>query len=473
MTRLRSDRLAGVGLAVVVGLAAAAPGSAAVGPDLDLAVSDPKIDPYYPAKGSDLVDALHYGLDLRWSAKRRSLSATATIDLRVTKDATSVSLDFSKRLTASAVQLDGTPVHASHAGNKLVVDTGAIAADSRHSLSVVYRGHPGPAAAPTRRSDIPSVGWTNTRNGGMRTMQEPFGAFTWYPVNDHPSDKAFYDIRVDVPSRFVAVSNGKLLSRSTQTGRTVTRWRMDDPASSYLITLAIDDFVRVTDEGPRGLPITYWVRRDQRAFIATLRRTPSILRRLERQLGPYPFDRAGVVVVPSASAMETQELVTMGAGRMRPTRDAESVLAHEFAHQWYGDTITPNNWPDLWLNEAFAMYVEINYRVARGWETERRWRRDLVSVDQFFRSDGGPPGAYDKADFGGACVYYCGALMLFELEDQVGAPAMASIIRAWPQTHLGGNADRTEYIDWINNRTARDLTPFFTDWLMSPFTPPV
>lgn len=306
----------------------------------------------------------------------------------------------------------------------------------------------------------------------MWTMQAPFGAFTWYPVNDHPSDKAYYDISVNVPSRMVGVSNGALLSRTTKSGRTKTRWRMTDPAASYLVTLAIGDYVAVRERGPHDLPLTYWVLRDQQRFLSTLRRSPAILRWLERRLGPYPFDRGGVVVVPSASAMETQGLVTMGSGRMRDRREAVSVLAHEYAHQWYGDTVTPNNWQDLWLNESFAMYIEIRFRIARGWESERSWRRYLKFYDNHFRADDGPPGAYKVNDFGNGCVYLCGALMLFELGDTVGADQMASALRSWPRTHQNSSVDRDDYIDWFNSRVGTDLTPFFTDWLMSKTTPP-
>ena len=459
--------------AVALGVLAFAGSSHAASTDYSPAVSTPVADPYYPGKGSTLVDALHYDLHLRWTPESRRLHGRADILLRVTRDSSRLRLDLSKRLRVWRVRLDGNPTGWSQPpGNKLVVSTPQLGADTRHTLTVVYRGRPGPAAAPTKRRDIPSVGWTNTRGGGMWTMQEPFGAFTWYPVNDHPSDKAYYDVSVDVPSRMVGVSNGTLLSRKTRSGRTVTRWRMTDPAASYLVTLAIGDYVAVRDRGPHRLPLTYWVPRNKQQFVSTLRRSPGILRWLERRLGRYPFDRGGVVVVPSDSAMETQSLVTMGSRRMKDRQEAMSVLAHEYAHQWYGDTVTPDNWQDLWLNESFAMYVEIQYRIAKGWESERSWRRDLEWYDNNYRAHDGPPGAYQANDFGNGCVYYCGALMLFELGDAVGRDQLATALRAWPQTHQNSNVDRADYVDWFNSRTGTDLTSFFADWLTSKTTPP-
>src|SRR4029453_5800994 len=107
------------------------------------------------------------------------------------------------------------------------------------------------------------------------------------------------------------------------------------------------------DTGPHGLPITYWVRPDHAQMLTTLRLTPEILTWLEERLGPYPFDTAGFVIVPDTVGMETQTMITLGPG-LPP-----SVLAHELAHQWFGDSVTPRTWRDVWLNEGFATYVEM------------------------------------------------------------------------------------------------------------------
>jgi aminopeptidase N len=120
------------------------------------------------------------------------------------------------------VTLDGRRVGFTHPGNLLRVSTGELAADSRHTLVVVYRGTPRAVRAPAERSDVARVGWRTTRNGSVWTMQEPWGALTWYPVNDHPSDKAFYDATIDVPARWVGVFNGTLVKRRTVDRRTVT-----------------------------------------------------------------------------------------------------------------------------------------------------------------------------------------------------------------------------------------------------------
>lgn len=463
---------AGAGTPAGAGVAApdrsAQPAAAGLGP----ARSVPREDPYYPTKGDPSVDALRYRLDLRWSAHRRLLTGRARITFRAPVAESQVRLDLGDPLRVRSVRLDGRRVSARHPGKDLVVATGPLAANSVHLLDVSYRGRPRPVAAPTHRADIPHLGWTTTRRGEVWTMQEPFGAYTWYPVNDQPADKAFYDARITAPRGMVGIFNGRLTSRrTTSAGRTVTAWHLASPASSYLVTIAIGDYVRRSDRGPHHLPISYWVpRRDQRA-LPLLRRTPAMIRWLEAKLGPYPFDRVGTVVVPSDSAMETQTLVTMGGRLLFDRATFLSDLLHEYAHQWYGDSVTPTTWPDLWLNESFAMYTEIRWEVAHGFATMAQWRALLTDEDQSLRDSDGPPGAYKRGEFGELCVYFCGALMLDRLREQLGEPLFGAVWRGWPQQHRLASVDRATYIAWLNARTGRDLTDFVTRWLTSPTTP--
>jgi aminopeptidase N len=458
--------------ATLLAMGVPAPAHAAPAAAYDPAVSSPREDPYYPEKGDPSVDALHYGLRLQWSARQRVLTGVARIYFRVPVAEDRVQIDLGDPLAVREVRLDGVAKEFSHPGKDLVVETGQLAADSRHTLVVSYRGTPSPVALPTTRSDVQLSGWTTTKRGEVWTMQEPFGAFTWYPVNDHPSDKAFYDVRITAPRGMVGVFNGRMVARrQVSGGRTVTRWHLDSPAAAYLTTIAIGDYVRYGDRGPHGLPITYWLpRRDQRA-LPELRRTPQLIRWLESHLGRYPFDRIGAVMVPSASAMETQTMVTIGRRLVSDRFLLRSVLLHEYSHQWYGDSVTPDSWPDLWLNESFAFYTELRWQVSRGWTTMADVRTFLESKDADLRAEDGPPGAYYPDHFAEQCVYSCGALMLDRLSQRLGPTLFAQVWREWPQTHRDTNVDRDDYITWLNQRTGQDLGPFIIEWLSSPTTP--
>ncbi|HET7529762.1 MAG TPA: M1 family metallopeptidase [Mycobacteriales bacterium] len=432
-------------------------------------VSAPQSDPLYPSHGSSTLDALHYALDLHWNDHARWLAGTDDIDFRAPQDERRVRLDMAWPLRVITVSLDGRAVHSVHRGDHLFVSTGVMTNGSRHHLQVVYGGHPRPLYLAMTRSDIRSPGWTPTPTGQVWTMQEPFGASSWFPVDDQPADKAFYDIALTTKREWTGVSNGALVSNRVTGGVRRTVWHLDSPAASYLITVAIGPYHRYVDHGPHGLPISYWVRPKDRGSLHILRRSPALLRWLEGRLGRYPFSTAGVVVVPGDSAMETQSLVTMSSRLF--AQDGAGTLLHELAHQWYGDLVTPRAFRDLWMNESFAMYLQIRWEATHGGPPMRFWRQYLNNTDALWRWLYGPPGAFKKWTFASNNVYYCGALMLDRLRTKIGPRMFARVLRGWPQQHRFGNGSRTQWRRYLDATTHRHLDPFVHAWLMSHTTP--
>lgn len=437
--------------------------------DLEEAVSEPVEDSYYPDYGDPGVDALHYDLALTWRPQERVLDGTETLTFRAAATAAEVRLALDDPLAVSSVELDGAPVEVTREGDTLVVHA-PVTQDQEYVLRLAYSGQPQPVAAPTGRQDTGTVGFTVTDDGEVWTMQEPYGAFTWYAVNDQPSDKALYDVRISVDSPWVGVSNGELLSRTEADGVTTTRWRLDEPAAAYLMTLAIGDY-QVTEDVLHGqagdIPITYWVPRDRAYVLERLQRTPEVFGWVEDKLGPYPFDSLGIVVVDSTSGMETQTMITLGYSEYATSR---SVLLHEIVHQWYGDLVTPEDWRDLWMNEGMAMYLQGMWEDedtgATGWAV-REWRHDEPRL----RAQAGPPGAYDADAFAESNVYFGPALMWADFRGLVGEETFWRLVREWPQEHAGGNASREEYFAWLEAETGRELDRFFDRWLMSPTSP--
>jgi aminopeptidase N len=435
------------------------------------AVSHPVKDPYYPAEGTTSLDALHYGLDVTWDATSRAMAGVATILFRATRNESAISLDLARALRVGAVRLDGHSVADTHSGHKLRITTGALTKNSVHSLVINYVGKAHPTPAPTTRKDIPDLGWTVQPDGEVWTMQEPFGAFTWYPVNDQPSDKAYYDITTHAKRSWRAVSNGDLVSNTTSRTMRAMHWRLKSPVASYLVTIAIGPYQRYRDHGPHGLPITYWVRPVDRHFLKQLRRTPAMIRWLESRLGRFPFNRIGTVLVPSDSGMETQTMVTLGGRSLTDPTYGVSNLLHEYAHQWYGDEVTPKNWSDVWLNESFAMYIQIEWLVTHGYATRAGWLDYLNQRDQHLRNQYGPPGRYNPRDFASINVYYCGARMLYRLRSMLGTKLFGKVLRGWPREHRYGNADRSEWISYLDKTTGRNLRHFVHRWLDSTTSP--
>ena len=237
-----------------------APVTDAVEQDLDLALSTPAEDSVYPDVGDPRVDALHYDLDLAWDPLAERLTASAVVAFRATRTAPRFQLDLGPGLTVGQLALDGEGVGFARRGKDLVVRA-PIEADQRYELSLDYVGTPEPAPAPTTRSDFSTTGFTITDAGEVWTMQEPYGAYTWYPVNDHPSDKALYDVTVRAPAPWTGISNGHLTELSTDDETTTTSWQLTEPASSYLVTLAIGDYAHASNTSESGLRVDYWTPR--------------------------------------------------------------------------------------------------------------------------------------------------------------------------------------------------------------------
>ena len=214
----------------------------------------------------------------------------------------------------------------------------------------------------------------------------------------------------------------------------MTRWTNRQPMSSYLVTLAVGPYEQYRQIGPGGIPLHYWLPRDRaEKLVRPLLKTPAAMRWLERRLGPYPFDSVGVVVTPSDSAVETQTMISFGARNYRyGNRAVRQTMVHELVHHWYGNTVTPSDWRDLWMNEGMATYLDTRWAVAQGWTSWRRWQRSWAMDDQFWRDVYGPPGAYKRRHFAGINVYYCSALMLDRLRQRIGNRAFDAALQAWP-----------------------------------------
>jgi aminopeptidase N len=437
-------------------------------PALDIAVSKPVEDSVYPNRGDPGVDALHYDLDLAWTPDTRTLEGRATIVVRSTGDDDHLQLDLSRSLEVSSVSVDGEDVEFAHQRKDLVVKT-AVAAAERYVLVVEYSGTPRPIPAPTTRTDFSTNGWTITGEGEVWTMQEPHGAFTWYPVNDQPADKALYDFTIIVPSPWTGIANGELTGESEEGGLTTTTWHLAEPAASYLVTIAIGDYIHSSNTSSSGVEISYWVPRDQPRLATTLESAAEALDWLEARLGPYPFDTLGFVLVDSFSGMETQTMVTLG---ITDYTTSTPVLLHEMAHHWYGNEVTPSDWRDMWMNEGMVMYLQGMWEAEQAGIPVAELMDEWATFERGMRAESGPPGAYDPAEFGEGNVYYGPALMWHELRDQLGDDEFFAMIREWPATHPNSNATRKQYLAWIEDYTGEELTSFFEAWLLSETTPP-
>ena len=438
------------------------------GGGFDAAVSEPVEDSVYPDVGEPDVDALHYGLDLTWDPTSRTLSGAETLTFRSTRDTDHLQLDLEPQLVVSAVQVDGADATYEQQDKDLLV-SGDFVTDGRYELTIAYSGQPQPVEAPTTRSDFSTTGFTVADDGSAWTMQEPYGAYSWYAVNDQPSDKAFYDFTLTVPAPMRGVASGELVSVEQADGNTTSTFHLDSTTSSYLVTVAFGSYRKLDAPPVNGVPITYWFPKGTpKKYVRNLKYTPTALEWVESKLGDYPWSSLGILLVDSNSGMETQTMITLGDTDYTTRKD---TIVHEIVHQWYGDRVTPDDWRDLWMNEGMAMYLQFVWQSEHTGIPMQTILEQAAAYEKQSRAVNGPPAAYDPKTFGEIQVYYGPALMWDEIRRRVGDEKFWAMVKAWPESDADGSVSRDEYLPWIEEQTGADLQDLFDGWLLAEESP--
>ncbi|OWY61535.1 hypothetical protein B7486_63280, partial [cyanobacterium TDX16] len=252
-------------------------------------------DPYTPGAGNEGIDVQHHELDLSWDPDAGELSGNATLTVRAEEELDLVSLDLASTLEVEEVQLDGDDVELDQGDDELVFEPAEpLTAGDVVEVEITYAGEPGPIAAEASLGDI---GWLGD-DDVTYVASQPYGASSWFPTNDHPSDKATYDLRFEVPSGLAAASNGDLVGHDDDGTSATWEWEVDQPMAAYLATVVIGDLVLVETEGPDGLPLTSFYPADQPELADEFADMGPMIELLEGIFGPYPFDSYGAIVVP-------------------------------------------------------------------------------------------------------------------------------------------------------------------------------
>jgi aminopeptidase N len=446
------------------------PGAAQPLPTSLPAASDGLGDPYYPQLGNGGYDAQHYTLDLVADMTSGAISGTVTLAARATADLPAFNLDF-QGLTVRAVAVDDQPATFRRTDHELTIAPAApIRNGATFTTTVRYEGIP----TTVRDQAIPiQLGWTRY-DGGVYVVSEPSGAASWYPVNDHPRDKATYTFRITVAKPYVVAANG-LLAQTHDNGDTRTYvWEAADPLASYLATVNIAEFVEDTGQGPGGLPIRNYF---PPAVAANARRvfapTAEMIDYFDDLFGPFPFEAYGVVVADRSLgyALETQTLSLFGRDlAAADPASVQTVVAHELAHQWFGDSVSPANWQDIWLNEGFASYAEWLWieRVAGAQE------RDRIIVETYHQLDARappPPGTPPRSDLFNDGVYRRGGMTLHALRLRVGDEGFFNILRAYAERYRYGSASTADFIAVAEETGGQELDSLFDGWLYAKQMP--
>lgn len=425
-------------------------------------------DPYFPLAGNGGYDVRHYDLTLRYDTRDRHLDGRATLTARATQRLTRFDLDLTG-LNVTGVTVDHARAGYRRDGQELVVTPRhALRAGQSFRVTVTYQGTPKPVTDPDGSPD----GWIPTDDGAF-VAGEPQGAMTWFPANNHPTDKASYDFTLTVPEGRTAVANGVLLGTRTEHGTTTFRWHQAEPMAAYLATATIGAF-RVRQYTTRdGIRVYDAVDpREAAAAEPVLQQLPAVLTWESGLFGPYPFRAAGSIVdhAPDVGyALETQT---------RPVYDSApdvDTLVHESAHQWFGDSVSLTTWKDIWLNEGFASYMEHRWTEDHGGATTSAWLHDEYdawrSTSGFWQVDLTDPGPNINTQLFDQAVYERGAMALAALRNRIGRHTFDRLLRHWAADHRYGSATVGMFEHAAAKAAGHPLDRFFHAWLVAKQPP--
>ncbi|MGW3654440.1 M1 family metallopeptidase [Streptomyces sp. NPDC005151] len=418
-------------------------------------------DPYFPKAGNGGYDVTHYDLTFDVDPAAQHLRGTAVITARATQDLSAFNLDLAG-LTVESAQVEGRPAAVNRAAHELTLRPDAEVESHLHKgrtfrTVVRYSGSPLTLTDPDKSKE----GWLRTADGSV-ALGEPVGAMAWFPGNNHPSDKASYDLTVTVPKGLTAVSNGELTSRRASGGTTTFHWHAAAPMATYLATLAIGHFDTKASTTPDGIKVFTAVDPKSAAASArTLARIPEVVRWEAERFGPYPFSSTGAIIDranDAGYALESQNRPFF------PGPPDVGLLVHEMSHQWFGDSVTPESWRDMWLNEGFATYAEWL------WQADKEGVPVKDSFDRAFASDANwafpPADPPTAADISQAPVYGRGAMVIHKIRQAVGDDErFFALVRGWTKAHRHGNASTADFTAYVEKTTGLDLTDLWNTWL--------
>ncbi len=423
-------------------------------------------DSFYPQLGNGGYDVLHYAIQLDVDPIPNTIQAQTTIIAAATQDLSAFNLDLAG-LTVESVLVNDNDAEFSRQDTELTITPDAtLLQGEEFSTKVTYSGSPMPLSDP----GVPfsEIGWHN-REGLIYTASEPSGSMSWFPSNNHPTDKATFEIQITVPSTFTAAASGVLVNETQSARRTTTTWQMDDPMATYLTAVYVGDFERVENRQADGLLIRDYVPREHfDVVVDALAETPQMIEYFEGILGPYPYAVYGSVVMPFplGYALENQTLSLPALDTIDPL-----IVAHEISHQWIGNSSTVDDWSEIWLHEGFATYLTSMYLAEHhGQDINEDMRRNYAFMSE---PAAVAPQQISQGQLFDASVYLRGALTLHALRQFVGDDLFTTILRTHYQQSINANTNTAEFLAIVRRLANQEAADLVEQWLNNALMPPL
>jgi aminopeptidase N len=424
----------------------------------------------------DTYDALHYALRLDIDVQEESIEGTLAMWAESrTAEPSSLVLDLYDEMAVSAVREGGSPVAYAHENNLLtIVLSGTYSIGDTIRIEVDYGGKP-----TVENDELQDAAFAFDKHGPtiternqvvVYTISEPFFARAWWPCKDVPDDKATVRLHVTVPDTLIVASNGVLESEMTLPGAKKSFiWYERYPIATYLVSLAVSNYEVFSDyyryTASDSMEVAYFVYpEDADTARVAYAVTVAMIAFYSEVFGRYPFikEKYGMAEFGwDNGAMEHQTCTSMGSRFVRRT-GYDDVIAHELAHQWWGDLVTPAGWEDVWLNEGFATYSEAlwhehlgGFEAYKDYMARRRFDRPFVGT------------VYDPDVLFGLTVYWKGAWVLHMLRRVMGDGPFFEALRDYGSTGRYGyaNATTADFQDVCEVHHGASLSWFFDEWV--------
>ncbi|MFH9332191.1 M1 family metallopeptidase [Streptomyces althioticus] len=481
-TRLTQAIGAGVVLAVTSlamshGAAATAPPPVTSGVDSATPGARSAGDRLFAYLGNGGYDVESYDVAYDYVADRSLMNSHVRIKAVARQDLSELSLDSAGQ-RIKVVKINGVRARYEKQNEKLVIEPRSpLPKDKPFTVEIDFvadrtAAPPSPATPGQQRS---ISGWWDHGSDGFALLGQPDRAHLFFPMNDHPGDKARVTFRITTPKDMTAVANGTLVSRTSHGDRSTWVYATRDPIPTHVVQAAVGQFKEFRGTGPHGLPLRSFVTRESAVSAAPqVDLAAQHLTWVEEQIGsPFPYETYGVLGVDEyGAALETATVSTYSADPGLSPREVPTMI-HELVHQYFGDAVSPETWDDMWISEGHATFYTFVYQDERKAVPMRDSMERAYEYDMENRSLSGPPGRLvNAADVLGA-TNAPGALMLYGLRQQLGPEVFRSIERTFVERYRHKNATTQDYIDVVNEISGRDFTRYIDEWIYGSKTPPM
>ena len=418
------------------------------------------------------IDIQHYRLKLAVNDSTDVIDGSMDVSVRFRKLSNKFELDFVSLDTVTGLGMEVTSVlndadslEFVHRFDRLVIGTDIIYKDTIITYTINYKG-------------VPKDGLIISKNKhGDRTFfgdNWPNRAHNWFPCVDHPSDKATIEYEVTAPNHYKVIANGSSLGHTENDNETVTySYKSSKPIPTKVMVTGIADFaVQNIEPTVSSVPVSSWVYPQQaEEGFKDFEVADSIIQFFEEKIGPYPFDKlANVQSKTRYGGMENAGCIFYNESAITGERKIEALVAHEIAHQWFGNSVSEQDWPHVWLSEGFATYFT-NVYMEHKYGSEEMQKRAVEQRDKIFAYNDKTPGTViprridDLNHILNTNTYQKGGWVLHMLRNKIGEENFWRGIREYYKKYQYGNATTAHFQKVMEANSGQNLDTFFKQWL--------